>query len=74
MSMCVARPENASPQLPPSVSPTPCASGSSVQQGNAVRVTLGMAANGEGLWTYENRPQTKAPNKGTKGSVPDGVH
>jgi len=40
MSMCVARPENASLQPPPSVFPTPCASGRSVQQGNAVRVTL----------------------------------
>jgi len=38
--MCVARPEIASPQLPPSVIPTPCASGRAVQQGNAARVTL----------------------------------
>ena len=40
MSMCVVRPENASLQPPTSVLPTPCASGRSVQQGNAVRVTL----------------------------------
>ena len=40
MSMCVVRPENASLQSPASVLPTPCASGRSVQQGNAVRVTL----------------------------------
>ena len=40
MSMCVARPENASLQPPPSAFPTPCASGRSVQHGNAVRVTL----------------------------------
>ena len=44
MSMCVARPENASLQPPTSVFPTPCASGRSVQQGNAVQVTLGLTA------------------------------
>ena len=40
ISMCVVRPETASPQLPTRVPPTPCASGRSVQQANAVRVTL----------------------------------
>ena len=40
MSMCVVRPENASVQPRASVFPTPCASGRSVQQANAVRVTL----------------------------------
>ena len=42
--MCVVRPENASLQPPTSVPPTPCASGRSVQQGNAVQVTLGLTA------------------------------